>query len=297
MHRFKLILNNPTLRLFIGAALISLSAVWVKLVNIPPSASAFYRVLFGGLALSLFLIATRKKILLSKKIWLLLVVASFFLVLDLWFWHRSIVAIGPGLSTLLANLQVFIIMFAGIIFLRQFPTSSQLLALPLAIVGLFLIIDFDRDYLSERYNSGIIYGLLTAVAYACYILVLKSIRNISNYRIPTREVAIVSIMASFTFAIIVILEEGFIELPVYKDLGWLLAYGILSHCLGWLFIVSSLSQVSAMQAGIALLLQPTLSFFWDILFFDRLMTYYEIIGAIITIAAIYLGTRATSKQS
>ena len=33
------LLGNPTLRLFIGAALISLSPVWVKLVTVSPTTS------------------------------------------------------------------------------------------------------------------------------------------------------------------------------------------------------------------------------------------------------------------
>jgi hypothetical protein len=36
-------LANPTLRLFIGAALISLSPVWVKLVESPGAACSFQR--------------------------------------------------------------------------------------------------------------------------------------------------------------------------------------------------------------------------------------------------------------
>jgi drug/metabolite transporter (DMT)-like permease len=71
----------------------------------------------------------------------------------------------------------------------------------------------------------------------------------------------------------------------------LLAYGLVSHCLGLLFIASSLPKVSATEAGLALLLQPTLSFIWDVLFFARPMTGTDLAGAAITLAAIYLGSR------
>ena len=290
------LLGNPTLRLFIGAALISLSAVWVRLVDVSPSASGFYRVLFGGAALSIFLVATRRQLHLSKHLWLLLVVASAFLVLDLWFWHRSIVVIGPGLATLLANFQVFIMMIVGIACLRQMPTPTQMLAVPLALVGLSLIVGFDWGALTEDYKHGVILGLLTALAYACYLLTLRKIRSISTYRVPSREVAVVSMIAAAIMAVIVIVEEGSIVIPSNEDLGWLVAYGVLSHCLGWLFIVSSLSEVSTVQVGLALLLQPALSFVWDILFFDRPMAGIELAGAAITLTAIYLGSWAASKQ-
>ncbi|MDH3433815.1 MAG: EamA/RhaT family transporter, partial [Gammaproteobacteria bacterium] len=48
--------------------------------------------------------------------------------------------------------------------------------------------------------------------------------------------------------------------------------------------------------GLALLLQPTLSFVWDVLFFARPMSLTELAGAAIALFAIYLGSRHTSKQ-
>jgi drug/metabolite transporter (DMT)-like permease len=56
-------------------------------------------------------------------------------------------------------------------------------------------------------------------------------------------------------------------------------------------IAGSLPKVSAAAAGIALLLQPARSFIWDILFFARDITPQELIGAVIVLGAIYLGSR------
>lgn len=290
------LLANPTLRLFIGAALISLSPVWVRLVDVSPSTSGFYRVLFGGIALVVYLVVTRRQLHLSKRVWWLLALASLFLSLDLWFWHRSINYIGPGLSTLLANFQVFIMMFAGIVFLRQIPRPEQLIAVPLALLGLAMIVGFDWRSLPETYKLGVILGLLTAVAYAAYLLVLRSIRAVSTFRVPTREMAVISMMTAAMMAATVMLEGQSLTIPSSTDLGWLIGYGVLSHCLGWLFIASSLSEVSALEVGLALLLQPTLSFIWDILFFDRPMTALELVGAGLALAAIYLGARPSSQQ-
>ncbi len=85
-------------------------------------------------------------------------------------------------------------------------------------------------------------------------------------------------------------------IPTAMDATWLLAYGLVSHCLGLLFIASSLPKVSTTEAGIALLLQPTLSFVWDVLLFARPMTITELTGAAIALFAIYLGSRQASKQ-
>ncbi len=291
------LLANPTLRLFIGAALISLSPVWVRLVDVAPSTSGFYRVLFGGAALVIYLLATRRRLHMSKRTWSLLVVAAVFLSLDLWFWHRSINYIGPGLSTLLANFQVFIMMIVGIVFLRQIPKPMQVLAVPLALLGLALIVGLDWSALPKDYKLGVIFGFLTAATYAGYLLTLRKVRATSTFRVPTRELAVVSVICAVMLVVTVLVEGESLAIPTIEDLGWLVAYGILSHCLGWLFIASSLSEVSTVEAGLALLLQPTLSFVWDVLFFARPMTAIELLGAGMALIAIYLGTAgSTSKQ-
>lgn len=289
------LLASPRIRLFIGATLISLSPVWVRAVDVSPSTSGFYRVLFGGAALVLYLVLTRRRLELTRRAWWFVLVASIFFALDLWFWHRSIRIVGPGLSTLLANFQVFIMMALGIVFLRQVPKPAQLVAVPLAVMGLALIVGFDWGNLPDEFRLGVIYGLLTAVVYAGYLFSLRQMRNESKFRVPTREMAVISIVCTVLMAITVVGEGGSLSIPTTTDLGWLLAYGVLSHCIGWLFIASSLSEVSAVEAGLALLLQPALSFVWDVLFFDRPMTPLELAGLGITLLAIYLGSRS-SKQ-
>jgi len=290
------LLANPTLRLFIGAALISLSPVWVRLVEVAPSTSGFYRVLFGGAALVVYLLLTRRRLQLSQRAWWLLTVASAFLSVNLWFWHRSIILIGPGLSTLIANFQVFIMMIAGIVFLRQTPRPIQIIAMPLALLGIALIVGFDWNALPKDYKLGVIFGFLTAVTYASFMLTLRAVRVTSAFRVPTRELAVVSVICSVMMAFAVLAEGESLTIPSYEDLGWLVAYGVLSHCVGWLFIASSLSEVTTVEAGIALLLQPTLSFVWDVLFFDRPTSAIEFAGAAIALLAIYLGSRPASKQ-
>jgi len=66
--------------------------------------------------------------------------------------------------------------------------------------------------------------------------------------------------------------------------------------MGLLFIASSLPKVTTTEAGLALLLQPTLSFLWDVIFFARPMTTAELAGAVIALLAIYLGSRPALKK-
>ncbi|MDH4108802.1 MAG: DMT family transporter [Gammaproteobacteria bacterium] len=288
--------SNPRLRLFVGAVLISFSPVFVKLVDVSPTTSGFYRALFGGLALAAFILLTGRRFSFGRTAWLALAASAVCFALDLWFWHRSILYIGPGLSTLLANMQVFFMMAAGIVFLRQRPTALQLVAVPLAVVGLTMIVGPDWDALTPAYRLGILLGLLTAISYAGYMLCMRQARMHSAWPVPVREIAVMSLLVAGMLGASAALEGESLAIGSAGDVGWLLAYGILSHAVGMMFIASSLARVSTTETGIALLLQPSLSFLWDILFFARPVTPVEIAGAVIALAAIFMGSTRRLKQ-
>ena len=284
-------LKGPHLRLFLGAVLISLSPVWVKLVSVSPTTSGFYRVAIGSVTVAILMVFARQKLRLSKRAWILVGLAGAFFSLDLFFWHRSIIYVGPGLATLLANFQVFIMMSAGVLLLRQKPSATQLLAVPLALLGLVMIVGLDWQSLPGDYRLGVIFGLLTAIMYAGYLLSLRGARVNSDNRLPLAEVAVVSFVCTVLLMIIAHVEGVSLAVPDSADIKWLLCYGILSHSFGALLLASSLPHVSTTEAGLALLLQPTLSFVWDVLFFGRPMQPIEIAGAAIALIAIYLGSR------
>jgi len=284
-------MKSPHARLFGGAALISLSPVWVMLVSVSPTTSGFYRMLIGTVTLTLFVVFTRRRLAFSGRAWLILMLASVFFALDLYFWHRSIIYVGPGLATLLANFQVFIMVLAGIVLLRQKPSAVQLVAAPLALVGLGMAVGLDWQGLPAEYRLGVWFGLLTAVAYAGYMLTMRAARADSDDRMPLREVAVVSAVCAVFLGFTVIAEGGSLAIPTWSDAAWLLGYGILSHSIGWSLIASSLTQVSTTEAGLALLLQPTLSYIWEVLLFNRSMQPIEFAGAAIALVAIYLGSR------
>ncbi|MET0094923.1 MAG: hypothetical protein ABW120_15400, partial [Sedimenticola sp.] len=58
---------------------------------------------------------------------------------------------------------------------------------------------------------------------------------------------------------------------------------------GWLLITSAMPRLKAMTVGLMLLLQPTLSFTWDILFFGRSLSTLEAVGVLLTLVGIYFG--------
>jgi drug/metabolite transporter (DMT)-like permease len=283
---------NPTLRLMCGAAMISFAPVFVRLTPVSPTDSAFYRTLFGGLMLAAWVIAARAPVERRSGFALAaLIAAGVLFAADLAVWHRSIWYVGPGLATLLGNFQVFLLAFVGILFFREKARWDLLLAVPMAILGLGLIVGFEWQALEEQYRWGIIFGLLTAVFYAAYILALRRARAESPAGSIVSDLMIVSfVSAGMLFAGSGLGGAG-ISLPDPHS-AWLLAgYALVAQVLGWLLIAGSLPHVAASRVGLILLLQPTLAFLWDVLIFARPFGPREMAGAALAIIAIGLGSR------
>jgi len=186
---------------------------------------------------------------------------------------------------------------AGYLILREPPSAKQLIAIPLALFGLAMIVGIDWSALPEDYRRGIVFGLGAALTYALYLLSMRRSRQGSTNRVPIREIAVVSIMTAAMLGATAFVEGDSLSLGSGSDIAWLTCYGVLSHGFGMMFIASSLPHVTPSQAGLALLLQPTLSFVWDVVFFARPMTPVELVGAAIALFAIYLGSRVRSEQA
>ncbi|MBT8132333.1 MAG: DMT family transporter [Gammaproteobacteria bacterium] len=272
-----------------GAVLISFSAVFVKLINMGPTAIGFYRVFIAGVILAVYLRLRGQALLRGRAKWLLLVAAVFYAG-DLWVWHQSIQWIGPGLATLLAAFQVFILTFVGVLFFREPAGWRLFVAVPLAFVGLMLLVGVDWSILAPEKRAGVWLGLATGVFYAGYLLSLREARSRASSSSAAGDLAVVSLATAVLLAGISIPMQETLRVSTLWDGSWLAVYAIASQVIAWVMISSSLPFVPASRVGLLLLLQPTLSFVWDILFFDRPVAVHEGAGAVIALFAIWLGS-------
>ena len=285
------LLGNPTLRLLAGAAMISFAPVFVRLTPVSPTDSAFYRTLFGGLMLAAWVFARRTPVERRSGVALVaLLAAALLFAADLAVWHRSIWYVGPGLATLLGNFQVFVLAMVGILFFREKARWELLLAIPMAFVGLGLIVGFDWRSLDADYRWGIFFGLATALFYSAYILALRRARAASPQGSIASDLMIVSLVSAACLYVGSGVGGSGIAVPDPGAAWMLAAYALVAQVVGWLLISGSLPHVPASRVGLILLLQPTLAFIWDVLIFAREFGAQETVGAALAIAAIGLGS-------
>ncbi|MCF8062490.1 MAG: DMT family transporter [Deltaproteobacteria bacterium] len=280
-------LTRATLRVTGGACLISFSAVFVPLTGTDPTVSAFYRMLIGGVILTILTRLKGERFFQGRRPLLMLAVGGFALALDLALWHRCILFVGPGLATLLANFQVFFVAAVGVLVFRERLTWKIAVAIPLAVGGLYLIVGLRWGAFSGDYKLGVALGLAAAFCYTVYILFLRMAQQTGS------TFSTITLATLFTGLFLGVFSAGHGESFAVPGLrNWLVlgAYAVVSQVLGWLLITSGIGRMEASRVGLVLLLQPTLAFVWDMLFFSRPTTLVEVAGALLAMCAIYLGT-------
>jgi len=287
---------GPLARVLVGAVFISFAPVLVKLAAVGPTPAGFYRMMLGGLILAALVQLRRAAWRGGKGYLLLCAVAGAWFAADLAFWHRSINLVGPGLATILANFQVFVLAAFGILVLGERASPRLLLAIPAAVLGLFLMFGIEWSALDRDYRWGVTFGLLTAVSYGSYLVSLRQARRRGGATDSLATVATLSLISAVILAGLVGLEGETFAVPDVKNAGILLAYGVLAQVVAWVLISSGLPHLEASRAGLVLLLQPTLAFVWDLLLFHRPTTPVELLGAVVAIGAIYLGLTGRSER-
>jgi drug/metabolite transporter (DMT)-like permease len=285
---------KPAWRLAFGAMLLSFAPILVRATESPPTTSAFYRMLFGGLMLMTFLAVRRQSIAVGGRVALVLLAAGFAFAFDLFFWHRSIHLIGPGLATLLSGFQVFILAIVSVVFLGERLRWQIVIAIPTAFLGVALIIGIDWSALTEGYRMGVVFGLTTALCYSSYLLIMRWLRvNERSGVTPIVEVAWASLACAAVLAITSTVTGESLSIVSGSEAFLLFGYALFA-ILGLVIISWSLDKVPTSLVGLLLLLEPTFAYVWDLTLYDRPVSSLEIGGALLALGAIYLGSMKSS---
>jgi drug/metabolite transporter (DMT)-like permease len=291
----KEIFSRPVLALIIGAFIISFSSVLVKTSHVSFSVSAFYRVWFGSLFLIFACLVKKEFNKRSLKKNLLAVVCGFLFALDLWTWHLCIQYVGPGLATILGNFQVFVLSIVGFLVFKEKIRMRFVLSVPLAFFGLFLVIGMDINQLSRDYITGIFLGIATAVFYSMFLLLLRQLQSDRKDFSLFYYLMLLSVACSFFLGCEIYVSDRSFAIPDMTTLLSLICLGLFIQSIAWVMISNALPKIKASHAGLILLLQPSLSFVWDVLFFNRQTGVLGWAGVLMVLTAIYSGM--TGKEN
>jgi len=280
--------------LLLGAVAIGTSALFVKISETGPVATAFWRVFLALPLLWLWSVIEQRErhgasFVQDKRP---LIAAGLFFAGDLAVWHWSILLTSIANSTLLANLApIFVTLAAWLLFRRQLRVKF-LIGLATALTGMVVLIGGDFR-LSGRELVGDALGVVTAMFYAAYQLTVTKLRV---------RVATSTIMAwSGLFTVIVLLPAALLSgeqmLPVTSS-GWIKLFGLalISQVAGQSLITYAMAHLAATVSSVGLLLQPVMAAVFAWILLGEAVSALQLVGGIIVLVGIRIVHQAETTR-
>lgn len=285
------------LALLAGAAGISFAPIWVRLSEVGPSATAFYRVALALPVLWLWLgIENRGPVRHPKPSttahFRLLAAAGAFFAGDLVVWHWSIKLTSVANATLLANFAPIFVALGARVWFGERIKPMFVVGMSLALCGAVLVAGASFSRTPGRLLGDLL-GLSTALFYAGYILCTKQLRG--------------------TFSTAVTLAwPGLVTAPLLLAAGWLSGEGLQpASARGWAVLIAlaltgqvagqglityASAHLPASFLSVALVFQPAMAavLAWGLL--GERMTLFQGLGGVVVLTGICLASKARSPS-
>ena len=268
-----------------GALMIAMSAPLVLIADVEPATSAAFRCIYA--LPFLVLVARREDRRFGRRSWRgrkAAMGAGVFFAADLLLWHHAIEFIGAGLATVLANVQVVVVGLVAWTVLGERPSQRTLVGVPIVLTGVALIAGITGGGYGREPALGALLGLMTAVAYSGFLLLLR--RGNADQRRPAGPL----LDATFVGAACIVAVGallGDVDLsPSWPAHGWLLVLALNSQVFAWLLISVSLPRLPAVATSILLLVQPVGSVLVGVVFFDEQPSVVQLAGVVLVLAGV-----------
>jgi drug/metabolite transporter (DMT)-like permease len=287
--------GSPLFALFAGATFIALSPIFVRVAEVGPTASAFWRVFLAApfLWILFFSLKTgRGKISTAQRPALLLAGIAF--AGDLAFWHWSIQYTSVANSTLLANLASIFVTLAAWVLWKQRPSILFLAGLVAALAGVALLVRASVAGSGVTPPTALLgdgLGVVTAMFYAWYLLAVRGIRERGASTLYLMAVT-TSITALILFPVALASGEPLLP-PTAASWLKLLGLALISHAAGQGLIAYALAHLPATFSSVGLLLQPVMAALFAWLILSESLGALQIAGGLVVLAGIYLAHRGS----
>ena len=276
--------------LLFGAAAIAFAPILVRLSDVSPTASAFWRMALAAPVLWLWVTVSERNVApASNRQWKLLTIAGLLFAADLGAWHWSITFTSVANATLELNLAPIFVTIGAWLLFRQRVSKLFLFALLVTLAGAALLIGPNVGA-TGRALLGDGLGVLAGLFYACYMLAIKSASSsVSTARI----MAVSTTVAAMVLAPYALLTaENFMP---QSASGWLILAGmaLLVHVLGQSLIAYGFSHLPASFSSVSLLMQPVLATVYAWALLGETVGGMQFFGGAIVLLGIYLAKRGS----
>ncbi len=271
-----------------GAIAMGVSPVFVRIAEIGPFASAFWRVFLALPVLLLWAVwEARRAGLPLSALWSFdrsIVLCGIFFAGDLFFWHLAILQTTIANATLLSCLApVWVALLSGA-FIGEKVGPNVFLGLGLCLLGAALLIGSSFQVDPNRL-IGDIYGMCTSVFFGLYFLAVRVARRKHGAAATTLMGA--TITAPILLFAAVVAGQGLIPQTMTGVLA-LLALGVVSHSGGQGLLAVALGSLSAAFSSLVIFIEALAAAFFGWLIFSEALTLLQSAGGALILAGIWI---------
>ncbi len=268
----------------LGSTMLAFGPWLVRLADVAPAASAFWRLGLAVLPLALLARFTGAALpagSIDRRVLGLAALAGLFFAGDIALWHYGILRTTLANAALLSNAASFLLPLWGFIVLKQKPGRKAMFAIAFALMGTLLLVGQSAE-LSPRHLAGDLFCLGAALLYTAYLIVMDGLRG----RLPVFPLLALATGFGATALLPVALLAGGNFWPHDWTPLVLLALG--SQVIGQGLIIFAVGHLRPLIVGLALLVQPAIATIIGLLRFGEVPGVPEITGAALVVVALVL---------
>ena len=294
MSVLAVVVARPRTAAVLGALAIAFSAIFYRWSDVSPATGVFFRCLYG---LPILLLVARSEWRelgpMSRRAVGLSALAGIFFTADLLTFHYAIDVIGAGLGTVMGNLQVVVVGLAAWLLFGEHLRREVVISLPIMFVGCVLISGLvGAGAYGANPQAGVAIGTVTALSYSGYLLIIR--RSSPDHR-PAGPVAIATAITGLGAGLFGAAVGDLDLVPAMPAHLYLLALGILSQSVGYLFIQASLPRLPAVLTSVLLGVQPVTTLVLGAVLLAEAPSPWQIGGVVLVIGGMGLATGAIRR--
>lgn len=266
--------------LLVGACIIGLSPILVRLTEAGSAAAGFWRLAF---AMPLLAVMASRNGGVGRPprmaLW-----AGVFFALDLGFWHYGIHLTSVTNATVLSNLTPVVVTAFAWIFLKQRPRALFLAAVAAAVGGAWLMALEKGGGGLKNQPLGDLLSVCTALWYSLYFLTMAEGRR-------TETTSRLMFWVGVTGGPLLLLVALSLHEPVFASspLGWGALVGLgLMHVTGQGSIAWAMGRLPTSTASVVVLIQPIVAAWLGWILFAEPIGPLQALGAAVTLAGVVL---------
>ena len=272
---------NPYFEVIIAAIIWGTNGVFVKLLSLPSTTIAFFRLAIPTIILLIYFQLKKVKFFTAENK-LLMFFASFLFGIK-----TILMMLGFQFSPLgtavivIYTWPIFATIFSAII-LKEKIVKRNIYLLVLIFIGIIFIF-FNQNISFENFEFlGLIFMLIAAILQALVIVVFKkqSDKNSKYETIFYQNVVGFLMFLPFIF---------FIKpIPTLLQTGIGIIYGTLIGLIGFIFFFSALKKIKASTASHLTYVEVVSAVIFGVIIFKELLTWNIMIGGLLIVTSIYL---------